>query len=96
MEAAWDCGYADPNKVSKLDIKSTGRSTGSVASHCNVIISSRSHTAKGIQNHFQTVVTVNGFTRGKAEKFAFKILDDEKTVQDMLNFSPVDFQCTVP
>ena len=60
--------------------------------YCNVIISSRPHTSKEIEKYFHTVVRVNGFTRGEAEKFAFKILEDDRKVQSILNFHPVDFQ----
>ena len=60
--------------------------------YCNVIISSRPHTTKDIEKHFQTVVRVNGFTRAEAEKFAFKILEDDRKVQDILNFNPVNFE----
>ena len=60
--------------------------------YCNVIISSRPHSIKEIDKYFQTVVKVNGFTRGEAEKFAFKILEDDRKVQDILNYSPVDFK----
>ena len=60
--------------------------------YCNVIISSRPHSTKEIEKYFHTVVRVNGFTRAEAEKFAFRILADDKKVQDVLNFSPVDFK----
>ena len=60
--------------------------------YCNVILSSRPHSTKEIGKYFQTVVKVNGFTRGEAKKFSFKILADDKKVQDVLNFSPVDFE----
>ena len=60
--------------------------------NCNIILSSRPHSTKEIEKHFQTVVRVNGFTRCEAEKFAFRILEYNRKVQDILNFSPVDFE----
>ena len=60
--------------------------------YCNVIVSSRPHSTKEIEKYFQTVVRVNGFTRGEAEKFSFRILADNNKVLDVLNFSPVDFK----
>ena len=55
-------------------------------------MSSRPHSTTGIETHFQTVVRVDGFTRTEAEKFSFKILNDQKKVADVLNFNPADFR----
>ena len=60
--------------------------------YCNIVVSSRPHSTTGIETHFQTVVRVDGFTRTEAEKFSFKILNDEKKVADVLNFNPADFR----
>ena len=60
--------------------------------HCNIVVSSRPHSTIGIERHFETVVRVDGFTRTEAEKFSFKILNDQKKVADVLNFNPADFR----
>ena len=60
--------------------------------YCNIVVSSRPHSTTGIETHFQTVVRVDGFTRTEAEKFSFKILNDQKKVADVLNFNPADFR----
>ena len=65
---------------------------GQMFLYCNIVVSSRPHSTTGIETHFQTVVRVDGFTRTEAEKFSFRILNDEKKVADVLNFNPADFR----
>ena len=55
---------------------------------CNILLTSRPHITREIAEHFQIVVKVTGFTQGQARKFAFKILKDEKLVDDVLSFTP--------
>ena len=55
---------------------------------CNILLTSRPHSTREITEYFQTVVKVNGFTEDEARKFAFKILQDGKLVDDVLNFTP--------
>ena len=55
---------------------------------CNILLTSRPHSTREITEHFQVVVKVTGFTKDEARKFAFKILKDEKLVDDVLSFTP--------
>ena len=59
---------------------------------CNLMVSSRPHSTKGLEQHFQTVVRVNGFTLSEARKFALKILQDKSKVENILTFNPSDFR----
>ena len=55
---------------------------------CNILLTSRPHSTREITGQFQTVVKVTGFTEDQARKFAFKILNDEELVGDVLSFTP--------
>ena len=55
---------------------------------CNILLTSRPHSTREITENFHAVVKVTGFTEDEARKFAFKILNDGKLVNDVLNFSP--------
>ena len=55
---------------------------------CNIIVTSRPHSTREIEQYFPTVVKVEGFTRNKAEQFASKILNDEKVIEAVLNYNP--------
>ena len=55
---------------------------------CNLVVSSRPHSVRSLENYFDTVVRVNGFTVDEAKKFATKILDNENKVRQVLNFNP--------
>ena len=63
---------------------------------CNIIVTSRPHSTRGIERYFPTVVRVEGFTKNKAKQFASKILSDERKIDDVLDFSPADFRLDVP
>ena len=54
---------------------------------CNVVVTSRPHTAMGIEKHFQNRVAVQGFTDEHASKFAFKILRDPSEIELALALS---------
>ena len=55
---------------------------------CNIIVTSRPHSTGEVQRYFQTVARVKGFGRGQAMTFASKILDDERRIDEVMNFSP--------
>ena len=55
---------------------------------CNIIVTSRPHSTREIEQYFPTVVRVEGFTRNKAEQFASKILNDKKVIEAVLNYNP--------
>ena len=55
---------------------------------CNIIVTSRPHSTRQIEQYFPTVVRIEGFTRNKAKQFASKILNDDKLIEDVLNYNP--------
>ena len=58
---------------------------------CNVVVTSRPHTAIGIEKHFQTVVAVQGFTCEHASKLASIFLRDPSEVELALALSLSQF-----
>ena len=56
--------------------------------NCNIILTSRPHSIVDIENNFDTIVSVEGFTRNEAQKFACRIVPDEEKVENILNFDP--------
>ena len=60
--------------------------------NCKVIVTSRPHSTKDIEVHFDTIGRVEGFTRGEAKIFIECILDDQNKVEQILEFSPSDSQ----
>ena len=56
--------------------------------YCNVIVTSRPHTCAGVENCFQAIVRVKGFTRKHAEQFALRILKDKSKVKAVMDFNP--------
>ena len=59
---------------------------------CNVLLTSRPHSTRDIERYFDTIVSVEGFTKSEARKFALRIVPDAKKVEEILNFSPTDFR----
>ena len=55
---------------------------------CNFMLTSRPHSTREIANYFQVLVSVEGFTENKAEKFALKVLKNKRMVKDVLDFNP--------
>ena len=55
---------------------------------CNLFITSRPHSVREIRERFDTVVSVEGFTRREARKFASRIVPDEAKVEQILDFNP--------
>ena len=55
---------------------------------CSVVISSRPHSIRSLEQYFYTVVRINGFTVNEVEKFATKILHNEAKVEQVMNFNP--------
>ena len=56
---------------------------------CSVVVSSRPHSVRNLENYFDTIVRVNGFTLKEAEEFAMKILHNESKVRQVLRFNPL-------
>ena len=59
--------------------------------HSNVIVTSRPHKTNAIEDYCDTIVSVEGFTRSEARKFASRIVFDQKKVQQILDFNPNRF-----
>ena len=56
--------------------------------YCNILVTSRPHSCANIEQHFQAIVRVNGFTRNQAERFALRILENKSKVEAVVNFNP--------
>ena len=63
---------------------------------CNIIVTSRPHSTMKVEYHFDTLVQVQGFTRKHAERFAMRILSNDKQVRAVLNFNPTQQPGAVP
>ena len=68
---------------------------------CGIVVSSRPHSVKEIEQHFPTIITVEGFTEKEASKFVSKFftgqkkIDPEKIAQ-ILQFKPSDSRENFP
>ena len=56
--------------------------------NCKVIVTSRPHSTKKIEEHFDTIGRVEGFTEAEARKFVSKIVEDGDKVENILEFNP--------
>ena len=56
--------------------------------NCNIIMTSRPHSIVDIEEYFDTIVSVEGFTRNEARKFASCMVPDGEKVEQILNFNP--------
>ena len=56
--------------------------------NCNILVTSRPHSTAEIQGSCQTVVSVEGFTPNEARKFASSIVNNERAVEQILDFNP--------
>ena len=61
---------------------------GSKFINCNVLLTSRPHTTSAVVTHFDTIVSVEGFTYNEARKFASRIVLNKYKVQRILSFNP--------
>ena len=55
---------------------------------CNIILTSRPHSTRAISQHFDTIVSVKGFTRTEAKRFASYIVPNDLKVEQILDFNP--------
>ena len=62
--------------------------TGSKFSNCNVLLTSRPHSTKDVERYFEVIISVEGFTRSEAERFASRIVPNPWRVQNVLDFNP--------
>ena len=68
---------------------------GSKFKNCNVLLTSRPHSTRGYEKYFDTIVSVEGFTRKEARKFARRIVGKKK-VKQVLNFNPAGERANRP
>ena len=60
--------------------------------NCNIIVTSRPHSTEDMQQHFPTVVRIQGFTEYRAREFAFRLLGDTHKVETVMNFQPSRYE----
>ena len=56
--------------------------------NCKVIVTSRPHSTRDVEEHFDTIGRVEGFTEAEARKFVNKIVEDRNKVENLLEFNP--------
>ena len=71
-----------------LNEKLTDILSGLKFKNCNIILTSRPHSIVDIEEYFDTIVSVEGFTSNEARKFASRIVPDKEKVEQVLNFNP--------
>ena len=60
--------------------------TGTQLLNCNVILTSRPHSTRKFERYFDTIVSVESFTRREARKFVSHIVSDERKVEAIFEF----------
>ena len=58
--------------------------------HCRIVVSSRPHSAKEVEEHFPTIIRVEGFTETEARKFVSNFFTDSRKITEILQFKPSD------
>ena len=76
-----ECALGLNNEVNKII-------TGAKFLNCNVLVTSRPHSTRAFEEYFDTIFSVEGFTRSEAEKFASRIVGDKRKVKAVLDFNP--------
>ena len=76
-----ECALGQNNEVYRIITESKFKT-------CNLILTSRPHSTREFERYFDTIVSVEGFTRNEAKKFAHCIIDDEGKVEQVLDFNP--------
>ena len=55
---------------------------------CRILVSSRPHSAYEVEEHFPTIIRVEGFTKTEAAKFISNFFTDKKKIIQILQFKP--------
>ena len=55
---------------------------------CRIVVSSRPHSIKEVEQHFHTIIRVEGFTETEAAKFVSNFFTDRKKIDQILQFKP--------
>ena len=63
---------------------------------CGVILTSRPHSTREIEEHFSVIIRVQGFIEEEAEKFVSKFIKDEKKIKRILALRPSDYRENFP
>ena len=63
---------------------------------CGIVLSSRPHSVNEVQQHFPTIVRVEGFTEKEASKFVSKFFADQNRIAQILQFKPSDSRENFP
>ena len=69
---------------------------GSKLINCNIMLTSRPHSTREFERYFDMIISVEGFTRSEARKFASRIVSNEHKVEDVLNFNPAGERANRP
>ena len=56
--------------------------------NCGLVVSSRPHSVKEIENNFSTIVRVDGFSEQEARNFLSKMFEDKELIGDIMGFKP--------
>ena len=57
---------------------------------CRIVVSSRPHSSYEVQEHFSTIIRVEGFTESEAAKFVSNFFTDKNRITQILQFKPSD------
>ncbi len=63
---------------------------------CSLLVTSRPHITKRFEIHFDTIVSVIGFTKEQAREFVSKMLNDPEKVDLVLAYNPVNYSGDTP
>ena len=62
--------------------------TGQTLQQCNILLTSRPHNTRDIEQYFSTTAKILGFTKSQARMYAMSIFKDNSKVEAMLNLTP--------
>ena len=57
---------------------------------CRIVMSSRPYSVNEVEEHFPTIIRVEGFTETEARKFVSNFFTDRKKISQILQFKPSD------
>ena len=63
---------------------------------CGIIVSSRPHSTREVENDFPTVIRVGGFNNNEARRFISNFFTDEIEIEKIMKFTPSDVQAKFP
>ena len=58
--------------------------------NCRIVVSSRPHSVKVVEQDFPTIIRIEGFTETQAKKFVSNFFTDRKKISQILQFKPSD------